>query len=53
MLIYVVFIDCRESHLRTFCRSIHQGAKMGVGGEGQANFGNAKILRASFIQTPP
>ena len=28
MLIYLLFIDCRESHLRTFCRQIHQCAKI-------------------------
>ena len=35
----VCFIDCFESHLRTFCRQIHQWAKIGGGG----GFGNAKI----------
>ena len=34
MLIYALFIDCRESHLRTFCRQIHQCAKLGGGGRG-------------------
>ena len=29
MLIYVLFIDCRESHLRAFCRQIHQCARIG------------------------
>ena len=28
MLIYSLFIDCRELHLRTFCRQIHQCAKI-------------------------
>ena len=28
MLIYALFIDCRESHLRTFCRQIHQCARI-------------------------
>ena len=29
MLIYVLFIDCPESHLRAFCRQIHQCARIG------------------------
>ena len=29
MLIYVLFIDCRESHLCAFCRQIHQCARIG------------------------
>ena len=29
MLIYVLFIDCRKSHLRAFCRQIHQCARIG------------------------
>ena len=28
-LIYVLFIDCRESHLRTFCRQVHQCVRIG------------------------
>ena len=28
MLIYMLFIDCRESHLRAFCRQIHQCARI-------------------------
>ena len=35
MLIYALFIDCRESHLRTFCRQIHQCARIGGWGERQ------------------
>ena len=31
MLIYALFIDCRESHLRTFCRQILQCARIGRG----------------------
>ena len=27
-----LFIDCRKSHLRTFCCQIHQRAKIGGGG---------------------
>ena len=38
MLTYALFIDCRESHIRTFSCQIHQSAK--------GNFGNAKILTA-------
>ena len=33
MLIYALLIDCRESHLRTFCRQIHQCASI-EGGRG-------------------
>ena len=40
-----------------FCRQIHQsvtfGVSGGVGGWGQANLGNAKILRAYGMVTPP
>ena len=28
MLIYALFIDCCESHLRTFCCQIHQCARI-------------------------
>ena len=34
---YVNLRDCRESHLRTFCRQIHQCTKIGGGGFGQIN----------------
>ena len=34
MLIYALFIDCRESHLSTFCRQIHQCANIGGRGGG-------------------
>ena len=30
MLIYALFIDCRESHLCTFCHQIHQCASASV-----------------------
>ena len=47
---YVRFvINCCESHLRTFCRQIHQSAKIGGRG-GQANLGNARIFTA--FKTP-
>ena len=36
MLIYALFIDCRESHLRTFCREIHQCARIGGWGLSQS-----------------
>ena len=49
---YARFIHCRESHLRTVCREIHQCARIGGGG-GKANLGNAKILEAPGIATPP
>ena len=50
---YVGFvINCCESHLRTFCRQIHQSAKIGGRG-GRANLGNARILRAFVTATPP
>ena len=29
MLIYALFTGCRELHLRTFCRQIHQCARIG------------------------
>ena len=29
MLIYALFINCRESHLRTFSRQIHQCVRIG------------------------
>ena len=32
MLIYALFIDCRESHLCTFCHQIHQCARIGPWG---------------------
>ena len=48
MLIYALFIDFRESHLHTFCRQIHQGAKIGGLGS-QANIDNVKILRAPIL----
>ena len=50
------FVINLESHLVTFCRQIHQSAKIGVrGGDGgvQANLGNARILRAFVAVTPP
>ena len=34
MYIYALFIDCCVSHLRTFCRQIHQCAKIGGWGRG-------------------
>ena len=50
---YVRFvINCCESHLRTFCRQIHQSAKI-WGRGGRANLGNARILRAFVTATPP
>ena len=49
MVNYAIFIDCCESHLRTFCCQIDQGVKIGrrVRGGGLANVGNARILKAS------
>ena len=45
-------VNFRESNLHTFGRQIHQFAK--IGGRGiQANFGNAKILRAPVIKIGP
>ena len=48
-------VNCRESNLRTFCREIHQSAKIGGRGgrEGQANLGNARIFTAFYTSTPP
>ena len=44
MLIYVLIIDCRESHFHTFCRQIRQFAKMG---------GIKLILEASVVEVLP
>ena len=50
MLIYALFIDCRESHLRTFCREIHQCAR--IGGLSQSwqcqDFGSASHCNPSL-----
>ena len=50
MLIYALFIDCRKSHLHTFCRQIHQCAR--IGGRG-ANLENARILEAPVHEVAP
>ena len=36
-------VSCRESHLRAFCREIHQSA----------NLGNARTFTAFETDTPP
>ena len=57
MLIYALFIDCRESHLRTFCRKIHQCARIGGrGGLSQSwqcqDFGSACYSNPSLSLSP-
>ena len=45
-------VNCRESNLRTFCREIHQCAKIGGRG-GQVNLGNARSFSGFSTATPP
>ena len=53
MLIYALFIDCRESHLRTFCRQIHQCARIRGWGLSQSwqcqDFDSAYFINPSLV----
>ena len=61
MLTCALFIDCRKSHLRTFCCQIHQRAKIGGGGhhfyDDIINFGWCFLIsikrKFGILQTSP
>ena len=53
MLTYALCRQLLQVVFTRFCCQIHQSARIGWQGGGQANLGNARILRASVTATPP
>ena len=51
MVIYTLYIDCYKSHLRTFLIKSTRVTELGGMG-GEANFGNAKILKVPHPEIP-
>ena len=52
MLIYTLCIDCRELHLRTFCRQIHQCARIGGRGGGLSQFWQCQDFNSAWHWNP-